>query len=123
MPISKSVDALSKSYYRIGEVAALVGVKAHVIRYWEREFKTIRPIKSTKGHRVYARRDVEALMRVRQLLHDEGYTIAGARKRIAGTGACETPAERSPARSTTREELLALRAEIEAFLLELETPE
>src|SRR5258707_15385617 len=72
----------SKLYFRIGEVADLVGVEPHVLRYWEREFKTIRPTKSAKGQRVYSRRDVENLMRVRDLLYAEGFTIAGARRRL-----------------------------------------
>src|SRR5262244_2269385 len=71
-----------KLYYRIGEVAELVGVEPHVLRYWEREFRSIRPTKSAKGERVYSRRDVENLMRVRALLYGEGFTIAGARKKL-----------------------------------------
>jgi len=66
-----------KLYFRIGEVAELVGVEPHVLRYWEREFRSIRPTKSAKGQRVYSRRDVENLMRVRELLYREGFTIAG----------------------------------------------
>ena len=72
----------SKVYFRIGEVASLVGVEPHVLRYWEREFRTIRPKKSARGQRVYSRKDVETLMRVRQLLYSEGFTIAGARRRL-----------------------------------------
>src|SRR5579862_9042399 len=71
-----------KLYFRIGEVAELVGVEPHVLRYWEREFRTIRPTKSAKGQRVYSRRDVENLMRVRELLYRDGFTIAGAKKRL-----------------------------------------
>src|SRR6266850_1408426 len=67
-----------KLYFRIGEVASLVGVEPHVLRYWEREFRSIRPTKSAKGQRVYSRRDVENLLRVRDLLYAEGFTIAGA---------------------------------------------
>lgn len=73
----------SKLYFRIGEVAGLVGVEPHVLRYWEREFRAIRPTKSSKGQRVYSRRDVENLLRVRALLYEEGFTIAGARKKLA----------------------------------------
>jgi DNA-binding transcriptional MerR regulator len=111
---------LSKPYYRIGEVAAIVGVKPHVLRYWEGEFRNVRPTKSSKGHRVYARRDVETLLRVRGLLHDKGYTIAGARRQLSSDA--EKIARSAPlpsARSVTsaiKEELLALRSEIEAFL-------
>src|SRR5438552_13884428 len=75
-----------KLYFRIGEVAGLVGVEPHVLRYWEREFRSIRPTKSAKGQRVYSRRDVENLMRVRQLLYAEGFTIAGAKKKLQKNG-------------------------------------
>src|SRR5215468_11019246 len=73
-----------KLYFRIGEVAGLVGVEPHVLRYWEREFRSIRPTKSAKGQRVYSRRDVENLLRVRELLYRDGFTIAGAKKRLMG---------------------------------------
>src|ERR1700687_2697384 len=76
----------SKLYFRIGEVAGLVGVEPHVLRYWEREFRSIRPTKSAKGQRVYSRRDVENLMRVRDLLYADGFTIAGAKKKLQRNG-------------------------------------
>ena len=60
----------------------LVGVEPHVLRYWEREFRSIRPTKSAKGQRVYSRKDVENLLRVRDLLYRDGFTIAGAKKRL-----------------------------------------
>src|SRR5271156_1724524 len=75
-----------KLYFRIGEVSELVGVEPHVLRYWEREFRAIRPTKSAKGQRVYSRRDVENLMRVRELLYAEGFTIAGAKKKLRKAG-------------------------------------
>jgi DNA-binding transcriptional MerR regulator len=110
----------AKLYYRIGEVAELVGVEPHVLRYWEREFRNIRPTKSAKGQRVYSRRDVENLMRVRTLLYGEGFTIAGAKKKLH-----EADPERSGAgglEPRTREQLIAMRADIEAFLAELGSP-
>ncbi len=76
----------AKLYFRIGEVAGLVGVEPHVLRYWEREFRSIRPSKSAKGQRVYSRRDVENLLRVRELLYGQGFTIAGAKKRLRDKG-------------------------------------
>ena len=111
-----------KLYYRIGEVAELVGVEPHVLRYWEREFRSIRPTKSAKGQRVYSRRDVENLLRVRELLYSEGFTIAGAKKKLqrSGTEPRELDAEESLVDgSKTREQLLAIRADIETFLEEL----
>lgn len=68
-----------KLYFRIGEVADLVGVEAHVLRYWETEFR-LRPHRSASGQRLYRKHDVAKFLRVRQLLHEEGFTIAGARK-------------------------------------------
>ena len=76
----------SKLFFRIGEVASLVGVEPHVLRYWEREFRSIRPTKSAKGQRVYSRKDVENLLRVRDLLYRDGFTIAGAKKRLQRGG-------------------------------------
>jgi DNA-binding transcriptional MerR regulator len=114
-----------KLYYRIGEVAELVGVEPHVLRYWEREFRSIRPTKSAKGQRVYSRRDVENLLRVRELLYRDGFTIAGARKKMQRSGAEPAEAAERPAPcasgdgSKTRAQLVAIRADIEAFLAEL----
>jgi DNA-binding transcriptional MerR regulator len=71
-----------KLYYRIGEVSQIVGVQPHVLRYWETEFRTIRPQKSHKGQRVYSRKDVEKLLRVKDLLKNQGFTIAGAKKKL-----------------------------------------
>ena len=110
-----------KLYFRIGEVAELVGVEPHVLRYWEREFRSIRPTKSAKGQRVYSRRDVENLMRVRELLYREGFTIAGAKKKLQRSGLEPNEAVESAPEdaSKIREQLVAMRVEIEAFLAEL----
>lgn len=69
--------------YRIGEVADLVGVDAHVLRYWESEFE-LRPERSASGQRVYRQPDLSQFLRIKGLLHDDGYTIAGARRVLAG---------------------------------------
>jgi len=71
-----------KLYYRIGEVAGIVGVEPHVLRYWETEFPSIRPQKSRSGQRVYSRKDVDRLLRVKELLYAQRFTIAGARQRL-----------------------------------------
>jgi DNA-binding transcriptional MerR regulator len=76
-----------KLYYRIGEVSEIVGVEPHVLRYWETEFRSIRPQKSRKGQRIYSRRDVDKLLKVKELLYSHGFTIAGARKRLREGGA------------------------------------
>jgi DNA-binding transcriptional MerR regulator len=71
-----------KSYFRIGEVSRLLGVQPYVIRYWESEFKTVRPIRTRSDQRLYRHRDVEELLTIRKLLYDENFTINGARKRL-----------------------------------------
>lgn len=75
-----------KLFFKIGEVCELVGVQAHVLRYWESEFPTFQPQKNRAGQRTYRRKDVEMALRVRELLYDEGFTIAGARKKLSGEG-------------------------------------
>src|SRR5215467_10858614 len=109
---------LVKLYYRIGEVAQIVGVQPHVLRYWETEFRSIRPQKSHKGQRVYSRRDVEKLLRVKDLLKNQGFTIAGARKKLreAEPQATGDPVE-VPARDSAkvRAALTALREDIVAM--------
>jgi DNA-binding transcriptional MerR regulator len=72
-----------KLYFRIGDVARLLGVETYVLRFWESEFPQMRPNKSGTGQRLYRKRDVEMAVRVRNLLHGEGYTIAGARQVLA----------------------------------------
>lgn len=120
MPEPANGGLPSKLYYRIGEVAVLVGVEPHVLRFWEREFRTtIRPTKSAKGQRVYSRRDVENLVRVRELLYREGFTIAGAKKKLQEADPQRVRAAHFVARR--REQLLAMRADIESFLAELGT--
>jgi DNA-binding transcriptional MerR regulator len=69
-----------KVYFRIGEVSHLVGVDTHVLRYWESEFSLIKPFRGKSKQRLYRRQDVENLLRIKGLLHDEGYTISGAKK-------------------------------------------
>lgn len=71
-----------KMYFKIGEVCELVGVQAHVLRYWETEFPQLAPQKNRSGQRSYRRRDVEISLRIKELLYDEMYTIAGARKKL-----------------------------------------
>lgn len=80
---ANSVDDIpDKLYFKIGEVSRLLGVKPHVLRYWEHEFRVVRPSKSSSKQRLYRRRDVETLLTIRGLLYDERFTIAGAKKRL-----------------------------------------
>lgn len=72
-----------KIYFKIGEVCDLVGVQAHVLRYWETEFPMLAPQKNRAGQRTYRRRDVEIALRIKELLYEELYTIAGAKKKLS----------------------------------------
>jgi DNA-binding transcriptional MerR regulator len=71
-----------KLYFRIGEVSKLCRLPAYVLRFWETEFPQLKPVKSSTGQRMYRRKDVEAVLRIKQLLYDEGFTIAGARQQL-----------------------------------------
>ncbi len=71
-----------KSYFRIGEVSKLLGVAPYVIRYWESEFKSIRPMRAKSDQRLYRRKDIEELMVIKELLYNEKFTISGAKKRL-----------------------------------------
>src|ERR1044072_6880158 len=79
--ISASIP--EKLFFKIGEVCELAGVQAHVLRYWESEFPTLAPQKNRAGQRVYRKRDVEMALRIKELLYEDQYTIAGAKKRLA----------------------------------------
>jgi DNA-binding transcriptional MerR regulator len=71
-----------KLYFRIGEVATLCQLPAYVLRFWESEFAQLKPIKSSTGQRMYRRRDVENVLRIKQLLYEKGFTISGARQQL-----------------------------------------
>lgn len=72
-----------KLFFKIGEVCEIAGVQAHVLRYWESEFPMLAPQKNRAGQRVYRKRDVEMALRIKELLYEDQYTIAGAKKRLA----------------------------------------
>jgi DNA-binding transcriptional MerR regulator len=73
-----------KNYFRIGEVSKILGVESYVVRYWESEFKSVKPIRTKSGQRLYRRKDVEELLTIKNLLYVDMFTIAGARKRLLG---------------------------------------
>jgi DNA-binding transcriptional MerR regulator len=80
----ESPEIPDKLYFRIGEVSALLGVETYVLRYWETEFPTLAPKKSGTGHRLYRRKDVELLLRIKHLLYEKRFTIEGARQSLQG---------------------------------------
>ncbi|MGF1548181.1 MAG: MerR family transcriptional regulator [Thiotrichales bacterium] len=74
-----------KRYFTIGEVSELCGVKPHVLRYWEQEFPTLKPVKRRGNRRYYQRQDVLLIRQIRSLLYEHGYTIGGARQKLSGS--------------------------------------
>ncbi len=74
--------SVERLYYRIGEVSRVTGLKPHVLRYWESEFKVIKPHKGGSLQRLYRKKDLDLILKIKKLLYDEGFTIAGAKKKI-----------------------------------------
>ena len=115
-----------KSFFRIGEVSRLTATKPFVLRYWETEFPMLQPVKSPKGHRLYRRQDIETVFRIKRLLYDEGFTIAGARRHLRDDHehSSDPPAGHStpdaPLQIISRKVLLDLRDALRAFLTLLE---
>lgn len=120
-----------KHYFKIGEVAELAGVEPYVIRYWESEFRSLRPQKSRSNQRLFRRKDVERILEIRRLLYEEGYKIEGARRRLESPGGggdtdgvVETvAAEASAGKSAKSPTVSAMRvkvAEAEATLAAIE---
>jgi DNA-binding transcriptional MerR regulator len=107
-----------KLFFKIGEVAQIVGVRPHVLRYWETEFAALRPMKTRGSHRVYRRKDVELAVLVRRLLHEEGLTMSGAKRRLRDLSRERaTEGETEPANDASRQvnlsaDLLAVRREL-----------
>lgn len=114
----------AKLYYKIGEVCGLLEVEPHVLRYWESEFPGLKPPKNKAGQRTYRPRDIELLLRIRRLLYEEGYTIAGARKQLAAAraeGVAEPEPEGKPpdpakTRKAPSQQLRKVRHELENIL-------
>jgi DNA-binding transcriptional MerR regulator len=81
---TRNADILipDKLYFRIGEVASLCRLPAYVLRFWETEFPQMKPVKSSTGQRMYRKRDVESVVRIKKLLYEDGFTIAGARVQL-----------------------------------------
>jgi len=93
----------NKLFFKIGEVCEITDTQPYVLRYWESEFPALAPAKNSSGQRIYRRRDIETVLRIKQLLYEEGFTIAGAKKRLDSelAGKVETPVPGEPTASST----------------------
>jgi DNA-binding transcriptional MerR regulator len=118
--------------YRIGEVSRTAELKPFVLRYWETEFPMLQPVKSPRGHRLYRQEDVDLVLKIKRLLYDEGFTIAGARRNLQESAAhgvggeleaadhLARAAAELPAARLNRKLLLDLRDALRSFLTLLE---
>ena len=108
-----------KLYFKIGEVSELLGVEAYVLRYWETEFPVLSPKKSGTGHRLYRRKDVELLLRIKHLLYDKRFTIEGARQSLQTEAKAPKPprlSKRAQAELFATDPLPDIRRELEGIL-------
>lgn len=116
----RSIPA-GRLYYSISEVSEMIGVKPHVLRYWETQFKMLRPKKGRGGARMYRKRDVEILFEVKQLLYENRFTIAGARRKLLDDRQSREQMELTFARTDREEMLRALRKDLETLLAIVQT--
>src|SRR5262249_6043216 len=91
----------NKLFFKIGEVCELTDTQPYVLRYWESEFPSLAPAKNSSGQRIYRRRDIETVLRIKELLYQEGFTIAGAKKRLEAEASGRTPTPQSQAAAVT----------------------
>ncbi len=105
-----------KQYFKIGEVSEILNVEPYVLRYWESEFKILKPTRTRARQRLYHKRDLELLLEIKHLLYDEKFTIAGAKKRLQEMkkqAAAEKRAAKAPKASRVKEEIKALESRME----------
>lgn len=120
---STGVVIPEKLYFRIGEVARLAQLPTYVLRFWETEFPQLKPTKGSTGQRMYRRRDVELVLRIKSLVHEQGFTLAGAREQLK----TEAKSEKAPALSTAEAKpsgagLARIREGLHEILAILERP-
>src|SRR5262245_22852306 len=114
----------NKLFFKIGEVCEITDTQPYVLRYWESEFPALAPAKNSSGQRIYRRRAIETVLRIKQLLYEEGFTIAGAKKRLeaelAGRTDTPQPATPTPAQADAedrgRSALLEVRVQLREIL-------
>ena len=106
-----------KLYFRIGEVKKITGVEPHVLRYWESEFKIIRPQRASSKQRLYRRVDVENILTIKKLLYEDGYTVPGARKLLTEK---KDEKESSPKPKFSRDKARSMLAELKSDLKQLQ---
>jgi DNA-binding transcriptional MerR regulator len=107
--MSSNPQKQSKLFYRIGEVSRLTGLEPYVLRYWETEFPQIKPDKGKSKQRLYRKKDLDSILQIKQMLYKDGYTIAGARKKLNGRSEQDVNAVIETAKRELREILELLK--------------
>lgn len=110
-----------KLYFRIGEVATLCHLPAYVLRFWESEFPQLKPVKSSTGQRMYRKRDVESVLRIKQLLYEQGFTISGARQQLRADAKPDKTQSTIPFPAQSSSELQHIRQGLREILTMLST--
>jgi DNA-binding transcriptional MerR regulator len=123
-------NAAGKQLYKIGEVCRMADVQPYVLRYWETEFPPLAPGKSGGGQRMYTQREIDIILRIKQLLYSEGFTIAGAKKKLEGeletsggeppAAAATSPAPKKKTPDAATKALVNVKKELTAILRMLE---
>lgn len=107
------IEIPDKTYFRIGEISKILGVEPYVVRYWETEFRTVRPIRTKSEQRLYRRKDLEALALIKKLLYQDRFTIAGAKKKLQEL--TKEPEAALPANEDCRKKLRSIQKELRAI--------
>ena len=107
------IEIPDKTYFRIGEISKILGVEPYVVRYWETEFRTVKPIRTKSEQRLYRRKDLEALALIKKLLYQDRFTIAGAKKKIQEL--IREPEAAPPPDEDCREKLRSIKKELRSI--------
>ncbi len=109
-----------KLFYKIGEVCKACGIEPHVLRYWESEFRVLSPTKNRAGQRIYREKDLQLIRNIKQLLYKEGYTIAGANKKLLEDNSSDLPLFQQGIGADQAKSLTAIQKDLKAILKILE---
>src|SRR5947209_4194102 len=118
---STEIMVPDKLYFRIGEVSELCRLPAYVLRFWESEFPQLKPVKSSTGQRMYRRRDVESVLRIKQLLYEQGFTISGARQQLRSENRSDKTQPAIPFPSQSASDIQHIRQGLREILTLLST--
>ena len=109
-----------KLFYKIGEVSRITRLESYVLRYWETEFPVLQPKKGRGGQRVYVNSDIETVLKIKRMLYEEGFTIAGAKKRLMSRGGAKSSEKSLPSSEMV---LHRMRANLKELLTTIKTPD